>query len=204
MEHTSISGIDVFLFVIALLFLILWIVWAVRVLVMRSRLSKRNAFIWKQYMISENLKARQKALQATLADTQEHLEDARAANDALMNKPTEKGTVESRQTDLKERLDDAMQVSHRYLRKKFGKDDIAELLGTDRKTVENLFKDSSIQEYITSWRIDYAVKLMQEDPSKALEAVADESGFESVKGLQSACRTAFCMDVEEIRKAMKI
>lgn len=204
MEHTTITGIDVFLFVLVLLFLVLWIVWAVRVLIMRSRLSKRNAFIWKQYMISEDLKKRQKALQATLSDAQDDLEEARAANDALMDRPVGKGTVESPQTNLKERLDDAMQVSHRYLRKKFGKDDIAELLGTDKRTVDDLFKDSSIQDYVTSWRIDYAVKLMQEDPSKALEAVADESGFEGIKGLQSACRTAFCMDVEELRKAMKI
>lgn len=204
MEHTTITGIDVFLFVLVLLFLVLWIIWAVRILIMRSRLSKRNAFIWKQYMISEDLKKHQKALQATLSDTQDHLDKARAANDALMNKPVEKGTVETPGTDMKARLDDAMEVSHRYLRKKFGKDDIAELLGTDKRTVDDLFKDSSIQDYITSWRIDYAVKLMQEDPSKALEAVADESGFEGIKGLQSACRTAFCMDVEELRKAMKI
>ncbi|MBR1573364.1 MAG: hypothetical protein IJ652_00780 [Bacteroidales bacterium] len=204
MEPNSIRSIDIVLLIIAVLLLVLWIVNLVRLSLARAQVRKRNERIWNLYR--DHAAMRQRLRRET--DLREKAEDdllsARAANDALVGRPVESGTVEAPQPDLRARLDDAMQTSHRYLRASFGRDDLAELIHVDKKEIDALFKDGSPADYIAAWRLDYAIALMQDEPVKDTATLASESGFPSEKALDRTCRNRLSMSFEELRNAMNL
>ena len=204
MENTDINSIDIILLILAVIFLVLWVVNLVKLYSARATVRRRNAFIWSQRQEVWRLRSLVRSEQTARQHAEEELESARAANDALTGKPVDSGTVSAPDRDLRTQLDEAMQVSHRYLRSNFGKDDVADLLHVEKKDVDQLFKDASLSDYIARWRMEYAIGRMQEDPEKSIAFIAGECGFSGERAMDKASRQVVGMSVEELREAMKL
>ena len=198
MEPKSINSLDLVLMIVAGIFFILWVVYLVKLFAAERKVRRRNSFIWKQWQEQSVLRARLRSENAARREAEEDLEAARAANDALTGKPVESGTVSAPEESLRDRIDDAMGTTHRFLRASFDRDEMAELMHVEKRELDETFSDISIQDYISRWRMNYAVSLMKENPDKELGVVASESGFANQKALDRACRSFMGMGIEEL------
>ena len=198
------NSLDIVLIIASAAFLLLWLVYAVKFIIARGKIRRRNSFIWRQRQEKAVLKASLRSETAARTQAEEDLEAARAANLSLMGKPVEEGTVAAPLPDLRNILDQTMQTTQCYLKTGFSKDDFAEMLNLSKKELDEALGKLSFGDYLSSWRMDHAIDMMQADPEKEIEAVASESGFADAKAMNRACKVTMGMDTEELRVAMKL
>lgn len=83
---------------------------------------------------------------------------------------------------IEHRMEEVMRTTRPYLEEGFNQQKLAELLGTNAQYISktvNSRLDMSFSEYIQSYRVKEAQRLLQQYPEKKILAVAFESGFSS-------------------------
>ncbi len=89
---------------------------------------------------------------------------------------------------------------------KFGRTEIAELLGTNVTYVANAVRacaDSSVSEYINRMRVRYARQLLETDSDLSIEAIGDTCGFNSRSTFFAAFKNCYDITPGDFRRALK-
>jgi AraC-like DNA-binding protein len=90
--------------------------------------------------------------------------------------------AESPRVDLLSRIVALMEEGRLYLRKDLRLSDVAAELGTNATYVSACLNGQlgrSFNDFVASFRVEHAKRLLQEHPDMPLDQVADESGFPS-------------------------
>lgn len=97
-------------------------------------------------------------------------------------------------------ITDYIEVHHR---ENIGLSDISKLLGYDYNYVSRYFRsmfNMSFKEYLTLYRLETALKLMEEGNKKIID-IAYESGFQSVRSFNECFKKHLKMSPSEYKKA---
>lgn len=90
------------------------------------------------------------------------------------------GFSEEQMLAMMEKIEQTMQEKQLFRTKGFTIANLAEEIGSNRTYVSmciNQFSGGSFSEYVNKARIEYAIKLIQENPSLTLNEIADAAGF---------------------------
>jgi AraC-like DNA-binding protein len=147
----SVNTIQVFVLMIAAIVLIFWIVWIVRLAVCKSRIKKKNRFIMKKL---EELRSDHKMIS--------EYEDLLDSAPGLLH---EESLVRHTERAMLRKLENQVRQSKIFLNQKVSRDDLAALVGMERKAFDAAFKaaspDRSPSEWMDWFRVEYAVEKLR-------------------------------------------
>lgn len=147
----SVNTVQVFVLMIAAIVLIFWIVWIVRLAVCKSRIKKKNKFIMKKL---DELKSDHKIIF--------EYEDLLDSAPGLLH---EESLVRHTERAMLRKLENQVRQSKIFLNQKVSRDDLAGLVGMERKTFDAAFKaaspDQSPSEWLDWFRVEYAMEKLR-------------------------------------------
>lgn len=89
-----------------------------------------------------------------------------------------------------------------FIRSEYGRKDLVQHMGTNEVYLSKAIREASdmtIQEYINSWRMEYAKQLLLEDMGQTIESVATSAGFTSIRSFYRLFKEAHGMSPNEFR-----
>ena len=197
------NNASIFIMVLGAIVLVLWLISLIRILILKNRIRRKNGYIWRQKIDIQDLHARIREESAARPRAEEALEAAYAANDALAGKPVAEGTVSAPRISPIEKLDEAMERSHAYLRSSLSESDLTMMTCLEEREIYKALGDRSFGEYVNKWRLDYAISTMRESDGRTSESIAADCGFLSLSAMDKTCRKILGMDIEELEDVIK-
>lgn len=104
------------------------------------------------------------------------------------------------------RVREAINFVFRNLHKPFGVNDVASHLGVSRRWLEYTFREDlgeSPYQYIRRQRLEYARRLLSEEPSTKIYEVAQRAGFNSAKRFMTVFRQNYGLSPREYRRSLQ-
>lgn len=111
----------------------------------------------------------------------------KGANKRMKDERTEIDEADSKEAiaaansgNLMARIDNLMKTRCIFLESKLKVSDVAEMLGTDTRSVSTCIKtqrETTFSAYVNNFRIDYAKQLLRENPERKMAALCTEVGF---------------------------
>lgn len=194
-----INTIDVLIIICAIIFLVGWIAWVIRLIIIGSKLKKRNAFLYKRY---EELQVERRK-----SDMYESLLDS-----YHLNSDDTAGLQDQRR--IFRNLENQVRQTRMYKNPKVGINELAELVGMDRKMFEIMFKDASpipeLSDWIDSIRLNEAISLLKEmkasgngEQDAEIAQIAVDCGFVNRRAMNGACRKIIGIGIVEMLHHIK-
>lgn len=129
----------------------------------------------------DEAKSKEKKLETEIARLNNLLDGSITSDDSANNPKTSFGKEKS--TEIFEKLEKLMKESHIYREQDLSRERLAELAGTNRTYLTRVINDNtngSFAQYIYSYRLDEALKILSEPELKVpLKAIYQEVGFSS-------------------------
>lgn len=130
--------------------------------------------------------------------------DLQAENEGVTDAFPEEEMQESLR--LMAKLDQLMEEGQLYLNPNLGRDDVTHMLHIDNNKLATMFLQATrgkltLPRYVTQWRIKHAIKLMREYPNYTIKAIAEDSGFTTVRSFQRLFKEHTNMTPQDFRDA---
>lgn len=195
----NINAMDVLIIVCAVIFLVCWIAWIIRLIITGSKLKTRNALLYKRY---EELRLERKK-----SDMYESLLDS-----YHLNSDDDSGIQDQRR--MFRNLENQIRQTRIYKNTKVTANDLAELISIDRKTFDIMFKEASpvpeLNDWIDSIRLDEAISSLKDmkangggDQDAEIVQIATDCGFASRRTMNAACRKIIGIGIVELLHNLK-
>lgn len=116
------------------------------------------------------------------------------------------GENEYKFSDLYERTEYYMNNKKPYVNSEYGRKNLIADMNTNEvylsKAIRNA-TDMTIQEYINTWRIEYAKYLLLENMNETIESIVFDSGFTSIRNFYRLFKDAYGMSPTQFRNYVK-
>ena len=215
----SVNTLEVFIIMIAAIILLLWLIWVIRLAVCKGRLTRKNRLLLKQQ--NELMLGHRKILR---------YEDLLESAPGLLNEEPQEMREIKRTAN---KLENQVRQSKIFLNQKVSKEELATLVGMDKKSFDAFskenFKEQTSSQWLDLFRIEYAMDKLRAlkvelgrkvrnssdngessqngqirpDKEKRLERIANESGFSGRKTMDKAFRFHIGMSLNELMKILK-
>lgn len=201
----KITSVDIFIGVVALIFLLLWIVYLVRVLVLQGRVKSRNKLLLAQYEKALQGQAALRTLQERVDGQQETLATLKAE---LAGTPAQVENLPDEGGRIFRQVLDAIRASRLYAQEKATREDVMALVHLEKKELDAVLKGAGVQldDLFDDLRLEAALPLLREavradkpeDGSDPVENAARTAGFSGKRALGRKVKDALGMPLEEL------
>ena len=154
-----------------------------------ARLRKRkNRILYKRMMEENRIQAELSEVQRQLKLQQQDVSDKQSAEKTIL-----------------QRLKDLMQAEQLFLEPKLDRKTIANRLLTNENYLANAIREGckgqTFSDYINSFRLAHAYRLLQDNPQTSIKEISLDAGFSSYKYFHKLFRQEFGMSPSEFRGA---
>ncbi|MCQ2133762.1 MAG: hypothetical protein MJY88_02230 [Bacteroidales bacterium] len=193
----NINALDIIIIVSAVVFLVCWIAWIIRLIIVGSKLKKRNAMLYKRY---EELRMERKK-----ADMYESLLDS-----YHLNAEDVAGIHDHRR--VFRNLENQIKQTKIYKNAKVSAADLAELVGLDKSSFDIMFKEASptdtLNDFMDSIRLNEAIEMFKNDLNDGeldawIAQIATDCGFANRRALNNACKRIIGIGIIELLHQLK-
>lgn len=205
------NTIEILIIVFGAIFLILWLVWVIRLAAANGRIRSKNRRILDQ-------SARLEKALGEADDSAELIRTQAEQIDGLKAKLNPSGSATSvveapRPTERQQWRTLSKAIINRkiYLREKVTKDELAEILKTDKKGLDSMAaavlpSGKTVFDWIDGQRIKAAISLLRgyknrksgEDEDETIGDVAKKAGFSGESSLNKAVKNQLGMSLKEL------
>ena len=216
------TNIDILVFVIAAIFMLLWIFYLIRCILKDRAIARRNR---RLYEFAKNIAL----LSARIDEQAGELEEARfeiCRQKAALN-PAESSDGTAADPDLSgtdheaalRKLNAKISATGLYKNPKASREELMQLASTDKKGLESIIaaaghKGSDINGYLSSFRMREAENLLRDDIRKAAQneegfvarapqEIAEAAGFSSARTMDKAVQTTYGFSLEELIRIIR-
>ena len=200
----KITSVDIFIGVVALIFLLLWIVYLVRVLVLQGRVKSRNKLLLAQYEKALQGQAALRTLQERVEGQQETLATLKAE---LAGTPAQVENLPDEGGRIFRQVLDAIRASRLYAQEKATRENVMALVHLEKKELDAVLKGAvQLDDLFDDLRLEAALPLLREavradkpeDGSDPVENAARTAGFSGKRALGRKVKDALGMPLEEL------
>lgn len=193
----KINALDVIIIISAVVFLVCWIAWIIRLIIVGSKLKKRNTMLYKRY---EELRLERKK-----SDMYESLLDS-----YHLNAEDVAGIHEQRR--IFRNLENQIKQTKSYKNSKLNSTDLAELISLDKTSFDIMFKEASptdtLNDFIDTIRLNEAIEMFKNDmedgeQDAVIQQIATDCGFTNRRAMNNACRRIIGIGIVELLHQLK-
>ena len=206
----NITSLDIFLAILAAIFLILWLVYAVRILLSGRKIRDRNRVILRQYENARRLKEALRTLRGRYDDAQESIAALRTE---LTGEQAEPELLPDEGGRAFRQVGDAIRAARLYASEKVSREEVCQLVHLEKKELDAVLKQAGVtlEELMDELRLEAVIPLLGEardretppaaegeKPVDPVEQVALDHGYGSRRALSRALKEALGMSLDEL------
>lgn len=206
----NITSLDIFLVITAAIFLILWLVYLVRILLAGKKIKDRNRVILRTYEKMQLLRADQRSLRERYDQAQETIAGLRTE---ISGTEAEPQTLPDEGGRAFRQVSDALRASRLFTHEKVSREEVCQLVHLDKKELEALFKQAgtTLEALVDDLRLEAVLPLLREaknadvppaedgqKPVDPVEKVILETGYTSPRALSRQLRETLGFPLDEL------